>query len=720
MLRCARRTWTAVAATVGAVAPPASAQAPDTARVRDSAAVELPPVEVVATILPVAGPTIGSGVPARVSSIAGRDLDAWERRTLADALAAVAGVALYDDLGSPYKLTLSTRGFHVGPVVGLPPGVSVFLDGVRQNEADAAQVNFDLLPLEHVKRVELLSGAGSLLGANSLGGAINLITRRGAGPAEAEVEVSGGSFATASVEGSVAGAGRGWDYYVGGGYERADGWREATGAESYNGFINLGRLNALRGLSLQVFGARSRAETAGSLPESILRTAPRSNFTAGDFEDLDLVQVSVAGYAPLGPGRGSLTVFHRRHSAERFNVNQVPDPDVRGFSRTWTVGANLDWRWTAPVGRGLFALRVGADGAANAVNIRLVEEAGGIGQLTTDVDSPSWDLAGYVLADLQLGRITLSGGFRYDAIRIPFEDNLDPAADTTSTFRRLSPRGGVSVELGAGAVVYASVGQSFRAPAVVELACADETAACPLPFALGDDPPLDPVVATTYEVGARWTRGATSVSAALHRSEVDDDIFFIASDAARFEGFFANIGRTRREGLELGIRTLLAGRHPLYANYAYTSATFRTAAEIFSPRSEGNFASSPFFGDNAVTPGSRLPLIPAHVVRGGAAVVHPTGLEAGVEARYTGTQWLRGDEANEIKPLGAYVTADVRAAWEGRGWGVSGVLSNAFNARRAVFGTYNENRETGELERFLTPLERVAFRLTLRRTFGGR
>ncbi len=121
-----------------------------------------------------------------------------------------------------------------------------------------------------------------------------------------------------------------------------------------------------------------------------------------------------------------------------------------------------------------------------------------------------------------------------------------------------------------------------------------------------------------------------------------------------------------------------------------------------------------------MTPGSRLPLIPAHVVRGGAALELPSGFEAGVEARYTGTQWLRGDEANETEPLGAYVTADVRVAWEGRGWGVSGVLSNVFDARRPVFGSYNENRTTGELERFLTPLERVAFRLTLRRTFGGR
>ena len=110
----------------------------------------------VGSIAPTAGPSIGSGIPARISTVTGQQIDAWEPRLLADALATQPGISLYDDLGSAYKLNLSTRGFNVGPVVGLPPGVSVFLDGVRQNEPDAAEVNFDLLPMEHVRRVELL------------------------------------------------------------------------------------------------------------------------------------------------------------------------------------------------------------------------------------------------------------------------------------------------------------------------------------------------------------------------------------------------------------------------------------------------------------------------------------------------------------------------------------------------------------------------------------
>jgi len=195
--------------------------------------VRLAPVEVRASIIPAAGPTIGSGVPARISTITGREIDAWEPRLLSDALGSQAGVSIYDDLGSPYKLNLSTRGFVAGPTIGLPSGVSVFLDGIRQNEPDAQEVNFDLLPMEHVKRVELLSGTASLLGPNSLGGAINLITERGSGPPHGELEAAGGSFGAASAEGSVSGRSEGgWDYYLSGGYEREDGWRQATGART--------------------------------------------------------------------------------------------------------------------------------------------------------------------------------------------------------------------------------------------------------------------------------------------------------------------------------------------------------------------------------------------------------------------------------------------------------------------------------------------------------
>src|SRR6267143_935899 len=60
-----------------------------------------------------------------------------------------------------------------------PPGFSVFLDGVRLNEPTVEEVNFDLIPLEDVERIEVIRGPSVLFGRNTLGGAINLVTRRG-------------------------------------------------------------------------------------------------------------------------------------------------------------------------------------------------------------------------------------------------------------------------------------------------------------------------------------------------------------------------------------------------------------------------------------------------------------------------------------------------------------------------------------------------------------
>jgi outer membrane receptor protein involved in Fe transport len=697
-------------------------QKPDSTR-RDTTVVELAPIEVVGSIIPTAGASIGSGIPARISTVTGKEIDAWEPRLLTDALAAQPGISSYDDLGTPWKLNLSSRGWNVGPVVGLPPGLTVFLDGVPQNEPDAAEVNFDLLPMEHLERIELLSGTGSLLGPNSLGGAVNLITRRGRGPASGHLEASAGSFGGWSGEGTVGGSTpNGVSYYAGGGYEREQGWRKGSYARNYDGFFNLGKSRSRAGFSFQGFGAKSRAGTAGSLPESIFGRDPRKNFTPGDIEDLDLLQLGGQGYAVAGTSRFTFGIYYRRSNAERFNVNQAPDPNVRSFTNNRTVGGRADWRWSTMAGAGVLSLRVGSDARVNRVHLQLFNESTlspGADTLSTDAKSPSGDVAGYALIDYRVGRVTLSGGARYDYIRIPFHDLLDPTADTTSTFKRLSPRGGISVEVGQGASAYASLGQSFRAPAILELACADSLATCPLPFALGDDPPLKPIVATTWEVGAKLVRGTAILSASVYRTNVRDDIGFIASEASIVSGFFANIGATRREGVELSLQLLPSTGVSLYANYAYTRGTYRTAAEISSIRSDTAFATSPLAGDNAVVPGDRLPTVPDHQFKAGGLVKVTPWLDLGLDGRFIGHQWLRGDEANQTRPLGSYFVMAARGGLTFGAWEVNAVVSNLFNSHRAVFGTFNENRQTGELERFLTPMNARTLKIVLSRSFGA-
>jgi outer membrane receptor protein involved in Fe transport len=711
------------------------AQVPDTTAA-DTGAFALPPIEVVGTIRPDAGPTVGSGVPARVTTLGAEDVDAYEPRVLSDAVRQVPGFSTYDDLGSPYKLNISSRGFYSSPVVGLPQGVAVFLDGVRMNEPEASQVNFDLLPMDHIQRIEVLSGNGSLLGRNALGGAINLVTARGTGPARGTVELSGGSFGAARGEANVSGlTGGGMDWYVGGNYNREDGWREVTGAEEYSGFVNLGKLGETRGIRFQGMYASSLVHTAGSLPESIFETSPDSNLSANDYEDLWAYQGSLQGYTQIGTGRASATMYFRRHRAERFNANQPVDPDAFGISYNTSFGYTADYRWATLLGDDVaLNLRGGVDGSINQVDIDIFADSvkfGGDRRLTTQVRSPIWDVAPFLLADLTTGAFTFSAGARYDYVRIPFENLLDPSADTVGTYDQVNPRLGVSLAVAPGASVFASWGKSFRSPAVIENACADPEAPCPLPFALGDDPPLDPVKATTIEAGFNYATESLALQGSVYHMDVRNDIFLTPfgeeePEGGTIDGFFVNLDKTRRAGVELGAAYRFHGGHSAYLNYGYTRATFESPAEIFSIRSleeegEGDII-NPFPTDNAVVVGDHFPLVPAHILKGGATVRIGRYFYVGADARYTGPQWLRGDEANVTDKLDDYVVTDARLGVEFDRWEVSGVVTNVLQNRYASFGTFNVNQGNPAgptVERFLSPGSERMFRLILRASLGG-
>jgi outer membrane receptor protein involved in Fe transport len=720
----------------------AQAQVQDTTG-RDTA-YTLPPIEVVGGIRPTAGPTVGSGIPARVTTLGAEDVDAYEPRVLSDATRQLSGFSTYDDLGSPYKLNISSRGFYSSPVVGLPQGVAVFLDGVRMNEPEASQINFDLLPMDHIQRIEVLSGNGSLLGRNALGGAVNLVTARGEGPPRSTIEISGGSFGAFRAEANVSGLTTGgFDWYAGGNYNREDGWRDVTGADEYSGFVNGGKLGERSGIHFQGMYANSNVQTAGSLPESIFETSPDSNLSANDYEDLWAYQGAVQGYTQIGTGRGSATLYFRRHRAERFNANQPEDPDVFGISYNTSFGYTADYRWTRLIDdNSSFSLRGGVDGSVTKVSIDIFADSvkfGGDRTLTTQVESPLWDIAPFLMGDYTTGPVTLSAGARFDYVRIPYENLIDPSLDTVGVYEQLNPRVGLTYAVSPNTSIFGSWGRSFRAPAVIENACADPESPCPLPFALGDDPPLDPVEAGTFEVGARYANNAFLLEGSAYHMNVSNDIFLTPyggeePSGSTIDGYFLNLDKTRRVGVELAAAYGFPQGHSLYLNYSYTRATFESDAEIFSirgvteeeepeePEEPEEEIANPFPTGNEVEPGDRMPLVPDHILKGGATVRVGRYVYVGADGRFVGQQWLRGDEANVTEQLDSYFVADARVGVEFGRWEVTGMVTNLFQNRYASFGTFNINQGNPggpTVERFLTPSHERMFRLLVQTTLGG-
>ena len=645
-------------------------------------------------------------------------------------LAQLPGTAAFDDQGTRAQPTLDFRGWTLSPVVGVPQGVSVFLDGVRINEADAQQINFDLVPEEAIASAELVRGPVALFGKNTLAGAVLISTQRGGPDARLETDVSSARFGFRAAHLLASGARTlgalgDVDALVLASGSEESGFRDVTPATTRMLFTTIGRraVDERSDVALSVLYAHDRVFQAGSLPESWLARDRRLNYTGGDFFAPDLLHVALRGARSIGSSALRGNAYVRRNASEQFNVN-VDDASTRAFVRGVTAGSTLEW--SASLGRAL--LTTGAEYSHDAVRYRVhAEPTADAPDLPPDCDASglcenarAFSDNAALFAQLMVSLVenhssgsasgatlALTAAARGDWVRIPFRDLREPDNDGAGVYRRVSPRVGLTLRPAAGASAYVSVGTGFRTPAALELACASEDAPCSLPFSLGDDPPLEPVTAVNYEAGASWTpAGWLAADISLYRADVRNEIAFAAS--SRTAGFFRNVPRTRRQGLELSVRAermRQGGGVRAFARYGYVDARYESSLQLASAIPDAP----------PVSPGNRLALTPAHrgaFGLGGTRLFGSLLLDGEVRLNAVSSQFLRGDEANRQQPLPGYASTGARVSVQWTRATVACDIQNLGDARFETFGVFAPNFRappggdpafTPGVERFVTP-----------------
>src|SRR5205809_6174896 len=189
----------------------------------------------------------------------------------------------------------------------------------------------------------------------------------------------------------------------------------------------------------------------------------------------------------------------------------------------------------------------GADGQALTASLKDTQDA--VGAYAQD---------SFTLLQGFLGKgssVILTAAGRWDYLRHDIDDRLGGPSGGVFSFSRFNPRAGVNVNLSDRLGFFASYAEGFRAPAFLELTCAGPGAVCPgLQVGVAPDPPLHAVTARSWEVGAQARPlGWLGVDLSGFRTDVGDDIFSVAPTGTTGV-FFQNIGSTRREGVELGLR----------------------------------------------------------------------------------------------------------------------------------------------------------------------
>lgn len=640
----------------------------------------------------------------------------------------LAGVTVNEIVGSPFQVDLGYRGFRASPLLGTSQGLSVYLDGVRINEAFGDVVNWDMVPEAALARLLLVPGSNPLYGLNTLGGAIALETKSGLTDAGTELALTVGSHGRRRADLAWGANDGAWHGFVAATLFDEKGWRRHSAGHLANGLAKLGRKGEATDWSATLTGGRSRMLGNGLLPEALYWTDRRAVYTHPDRSGNRLVQgalrlthrmgqdaqLDASAYvrdsrrATVGGDVGDEYADYVEDCADGFRADgMAADPDECAFTREQAQElhpASLNTTSTRQRGSGASvnlhrrsaagAFDIGATLDRSRVRFAQFEQEAlftasrGVEGDPDEETEPASSVTGsaraasaYAAVTLALGRatdLTVSGRVNRARVSNTLVTEDGPKPHESFTYTRLNPALGLTHARGS-LTWFAGAAQSNRVPTVIELGCADPAEPCRLPVGLQSDPYLKQVVSRTIEAGVR----GDGFSATLFRTVNRDDILFGRAGATR-AGYFSNFDRTVHRGAELNW-SLRKGGLFLHADYSYLDARYGAAGTLFTGARSVR-----------VDSGTRIAGLPRHTLKLDLEWKVHADLALGAGLRAQSRMASQGNEdglvedgGDEVEDWGiaGHAVLNLHADWTpAPGWQLFARIGNALGRRHESFG----------------------------------
>ena len=702
----------------------------------------------------------------------------------------LASLNINDVQNNPFQPDVQYRGFTASPLLGLPQGLSVYLNGIRFNEPFGDTVNWDLIPLTSLDNIALYSGSNPVFGQNTLGGALSLTTKNGFDFKHNEVSLQLGSFGQQQVNFQFGGSSEQWAYYINANHYKEDGWRDGSPSEIKQLLVNLSYRSSNLIADLLMAANDNKMVGNGAVPIELLSqqsstaiyTQPdqtktqlgmiglnlqanlsnnyvlnsnmyyrQNKISSINGDDSDYLPCNLSGRVTLCEGDDDdddeefedeeHEVDDESDSEQLEAVTFVGFDESITFSELSTIDAeevdgtrntgetdNSSYGFSTQLvhhdsfshGDNELVLGIGADRASIVFDsdsefailhndtIEDDRSVTGIGlfdlesmvRLKTDISH----YYVYLVNAIELNNdLALSFAARYNKSTIEMNDLIESgpgSLDGTHEFHRLNPAVGLIYKGIDNLTLKASYSQSSRTPSPAELSCADEEDPCKLPNGFVSDPPLDQVVVTTAETGAIYRTPNQQYSLTLYSSISDNDIIFQQAGNKPSQGYFVNIDKTKRQGVEFS-SLFRFGDYRLSANYNFLDATFESAFISFSPV-------NPLGANRQVSPGDTIPGQPKHQIKLSLDRQWTENFNMGGEYLYSSSQYYRGDEANENNKIAGHSVVNLYLNYDITSQlALSFRLDNLFDHQYYTFGTYGESEEV--LEEIYPDISSVEF-----------
>ncbi|MBZ2163538.1 TonB-dependent receptor [Alteromonas stellipolaris] len=257
-----------------------------------------------------------------VQSISQEEIETSVSRSLPELLKSrFASVNLNDAQNNPFQPDLQYRGFTASPLLGLPQGISVYMNGGRINEAFGDTVNWDLMPLDAIDTVALYSGSNPLFGQNTLGGALALNTKTGFSFDANEVDATVGQYGQSALSIESGGNNGNWGYYINANHYEEDGWRDYSPSEVNQVFSAVSYQDSKRRIDFNYLYADSELLGNGASPIELLEIEGREAvYTHPDQTNNELHHFSLSGDLQLSDNHLlSFNAFYRDNETTSIN-----------------------------------------------------------------------------------------------------------------------------------------------------------------------------------------------------------------------------------------------------------------------------------------------------------------------------------------------------------------------------------------------------------------
>ncbi|MBV8093943.1 MAG: TonB-dependent receptor [Acetobacteraceae bacterium] len=728
-------------------APNASQPAPPGTPNPTSGGTVLPEVNVIAPT-PLLGSGVDRNkVPSENQVFTGKDVTLQGPPSLQQALQAEAqGVNLLSASGNPFQPDILYHGFQASPLQGVPQGLAAYVNGVRFNNPFGDTVNWDLIPDIAINRMNLV-GANPVFGLNALGGALSVELKNGFTFHGGEAELYGGSFGQIGGDFQFGQQIGNTAAYVAASGLHENGWRDyqSSGLKQFYGDVGWRSDRAEVHVNMNL--AQTLLNGPGTVPVDLLAVDPEAQFTgpnsirnnyakvtlSGNYYISDTTSVQALAYyqyfwqrvingngSPITPCADGSPFLCASNGAIATDIAGNPIPDFLGPSGAY---ASLAQQTTNTNGYGTSVQVTNTNPILSHQNQFIVgfsfDGSQTIFAANTQVgilDVPSRNFIGPgIMIDLVGGpiapvRAAITNGYyglfftdtfnitpalalnvsgRFNSAQIGIKDLTGESLTGNHVYNRFNPAAGLTYKLLPSLALYGGYAESNRAPTPAELTCSSPAAPCSLANFFTGDPSLNQVVARTIELGVRGqftpsadTRMEWNLSG--YRSNLSNDIIF-AQSAILGTGFFQNVGSTRRQGFDVGLR-LIQPRWTAWLGYSYINATFQSSFLVSSP----NNPEADMNGNILVQPGDRLPGVPANLIKFGAQYnVTDKWTVGGVAVATTG-QYLFGDEANLTKKLPGYFLLNLNTSYQiTKNIQLWGLVQNVFNGRYYTYGTFS-------------------------------